>query len=53
MSSFNVCNVTVRDRRGGVGKGRGDLGVGVGSIASTRDKFGRAFAPRASKGDSK
>jgi hypothetical protein len=50
MSSFYACNVTVRERWGGLGKGRGKLGVGVGSIASTRDKCGRAFAPRASKG---
>ncbi len=36
MSSFNACNVTVRDR----GEGEGNLGVGVGSIASTREKCG-------------
>jgi hypothetical protein len=49
MSSLNACDVTVRDRWG-VRKGRGDFGVGMSSIAPTRDKCGRAFAPRASKG---
>jgi hypothetical protein len=49
MSPLNVCDVTVSDRWG-VRKGRGNLGVGMGSIAPTRDKCGWAFAPRASKG---
>ncbi len=34
-----------------MGNGRGNLGVGAGSIASTLDKCGRAFIPRASKGE--
>jgi hypothetical protein len=40
MSSSNAYNVAVRDHWGGVRTGRGNLGVGVGSIASTRDKCG-------------
>ncbi len=37
----------------GGGKGEREVrGKGVGSLSPTRDKCGRTFAPRASKGDS-
>ncbi len=50
MSSLKVVMLTVGDHWGGE-KGEGNSGVGEGSLAPTRDKCGRAFAPRASRGD--
>jgi hypothetical protein len=48
--SIESCTVTVGDHWGSE-KGEGNSGVEEGSLAPTRDKCGRAFEPRASKGD--
>ncbi len=47
ISSLKAGNV---NGRGPLGGKKGEGGVGVGSLAPTRDKCGRAFAPRASRG---